>query len=98
MGAVAVIATLKVQEGKNAEFEAAFEKGVAGVKTNEPDTPVYTLTQSQSDPQLYRVLEVYNTEEALAAHGQSAHFKELAGTLKTTLAGPLEIERLTVKF
>ena len=41
---------------------------------------------------------VYNTEEALAAHGQSAHFKELAGTLKTTLAGPLEIERLTVKF
>ena len=96
MSAVAVVATLKVQDGKNAEFEAAFEKGVAGVKANEPDTPVYTLTQSQTDSQLYRVLEVYNTPEALAGHGQSAHFKELSKTLATTLAAAPEIERLNV--
>lgn len=98
MSAIAVIATLKVQDGKNAEFEAAFQTAVAAVRANEPDTPLYTLTQSKKDAQLYRVLEIYNTKEALVAHAASAHYQEMAAALAPTLAGEPELDRLNVIF
>ncbi len=81
-----VVATLKVAEGKNAEFEAAFRKGVAEVKANEPDVLYYELVRSQNDPQTYRAIEVYKDDTAFAAHLASDHFKALGGALKTCLA------------
>lgn len=96
MGTIAVIATLEVVEGQNAAFEAAFADGVAAVRANEPDTPLYTLTQSGDNPQIYKVMEIYANEAALINHGQSDHFKEMGRSLRGTLAGPPTIERLRV--
>lgn len=96
MGAVAVIATLTVVEGQNAAFEAAFSAGVAAVKANEPDTPVYSLAQSNDDPQCYKVLEIYANEAAMIAHSSADHFKEMGRSLRGTLAEPPTIERLRV--
>lgn len=96
MSAIAIIATLTVVEGQNAAFEAAFATAVAAVHANEPGCSLYTLTRSNDDHQLYRVMEVYADEAALITHGQSDHYRQLSGALKGLLAGPPTIERLSV--
>lgn len=96
MPAIGIIATLTVAEGQNAAFEAAFADGVAAVRANEPGNQLYTLTRSNDDPQVYKVMEVYADEAALIHHGQTDHFKAMGQALRGTLAAPPVIERLTV--
>ncbi len=96
MGQIGIIATLTVVEGQNAAFEAGFLEGAAAVRANEPGNHLYTLTRSNDDPQVYKVMEIYADEAALAAHGLTDHFKEMGRALRGTLAGPPTIERLTV--
>lgn len=75
MAGIGVVATLKVAEGKNTEFEAIFADMTAGVRAHEPGNLYYTLVRSRTDPQLYRVLEAYVDQAALEAHGASDHFR-----------------------
>ena len=89
---LAIVATLKVNEGKNAEFEAAFAEAMAGVHANEPGNTLYQVVKSRSDPQTYRVMELYADDAALEVHRQSAHFQALGPKLKGLLAGRPEIE------
>lgn len=81
--AIGLLATITVQEGKNEEFEQVFLELMAQVKANEPGNNFYALHQSGSDPQVYKVMEQYDSPEALDAHGKSDHFraanKQLAG-------------------
>jgi quinol monooxygenase YgiN len=96
MSAIGIIATLTVIEGQNEAFETAFAAGVAAVRANEPGNHLYTLTRSNDDPQVYKVMEIYADEAALAAHGLTDHFKDMGRALRGTLAGPPVIERLNV--
>jgi quinol monooxygenase YgiN len=84
---IAVVATLTVKDGAQAEFEAAAAALVGAVKANEPGCVLYTVTKSRSDPTVYVAMELYNTADDLAAHGGSAAFKALAPALGATLAG-----------
>ena len=68
--AIGVIATIPVQEGKNDEFEAVFMELAAQVLANEPGCKFYALNRSKSDPQVYKVLESYENQAALEAHGK----------------------------
>lgn len=94
MTAIGVIAILKVAEGKNAEFEAVFADLAAAVRTQEPGNVFYTLTRSRSNPQEYKVLELYADQAALDAHGNSDHFKAAGPKLAPCLAAAPEIEYL----
>ncbi|HPA39079.1 MAG TPA: putative quinol monooxygenase, partial [Phenylobacterium sp.] len=85
---------LKVAEGKNAEFEAIFTDLAAQVKANEPGCVAYQLTKSRTDPQTYKVLELYADQAALAAHGQTEYFKAAQPKMGPCMGGRPEIEVL----
>ncbi len=91
---IGVVATLRVQDGKNAEFEKVFADLSAKVKANESGTLVYQLTRSRTDGVTYKVLELYASPEALKAHGTSEYFRAAGPALGACLAGPPEIEYL----
>ena len=46
---IGVVATLKVQDGKQGEFEAVFSDLAKQVRANEPGNIVYQLTKSRTD-------------------------------------------------
>ena len=88
---VTVIAKLKVQAGKEANFQAAAEKMIAHVKANEPGTLTYVLHRASGDPTDLMFYEVYSDQAALAAHGTSAAMKEFFGAVGGLLAAKPEI-------
>lgn len=90
--AVGVIARLKIQEGKNAEFEAIFTELQAAVRANEPDNNFYSIHISANDPQTYVVLEQYASQEALDAHGKTDHFRTIGAKMGGCMGGAPEIE------
>jgi quinol monooxygenase YgiN len=92
--AIGVIATIPVQEGKNHEFEAVFMELAAQVLANEPGCKFYALNRSKSDPQVYKVLESYEDQAALEAHGQTDYFKAANVKLAGLVGGRPDIEYL----
>ena len=91
---LAVIAKLNVAEGKEAEFESAMLGLAEQVRANEPGNHLYTLCKDADGN--YLVLELYENEEALTAHGQSEHFKASGAKFAGVMAGRPEIQRLEV--
>jgi quinol monooxygenase YgiN len=84
---IGVIATLKVQEGKTAEFEAVFGDLAGQVRANEPGNKLYQVFKSRKEANTYVVMEIYADQSALDAHGKSDHFKAAGPKLGPTLAG-----------
>jgi len=91
---IGVVATMKIQDGKAAEFEQAFTDLAAQVKANEPGCIFYQLTKSRTDPNTYKVLELYASQDDLTAHGKSDYFRAAGPKLGAVLAGRPEIEYL----
>ena len=91
---IGVVAVLKVQEGKGAEFEAVFLELAAKVRANEPGNLFYQLTKSRSDASTYKVLELYRDQDALTEHGKTEYFKELGRKMGPCMAGRPEVELL----
>jgi quinol monooxygenase YgiN len=90
--AVGVIATLKVQEGKEKDFEAIFRDMAKAVRANEPGNKLYQVCKSRKEPNTYVVMEIYENDDALKAHGTSDHFKTIGAGLGPTLAGRPDIQ------
>jgi len=94
--AIGMLATITVQEGKNEEFEKVFLELIDQVRANEPGNVFYALNRSTSDPQVYRVMEQYESGEALDAHAKSEHFQAANRQLAGLVAGAPDIELLEV--
>jgi len=47
--AIGVVATIKIQPGKNAEFEAAAKEMMAAVRANEPGNSLYSFAKSRKE-------------------------------------------------
>ena len=92
--AIGLLATITVQEGKNAEFEAAFLALTEQVRANEPGNIFYILHRSKADPQVYKVMEQYESPEALDAHGKADYFHQANKVLGALVAAAPEIEVL----
>lgn len=90
--AIGLLAKISVQEGKNEAFEKAFLALTAKVRANEPGNIFYALNRSQTDPQLYVVMEQYADAEALEMHRKSDYFLAANGVLGGLVAGAPEIE------
>ena len=90
---IALIAKLNVASGK----EAAFEKVMLGlaeqVRANEDGNHLYTLVK---DDDGYAVLELYEDDAALQAHGQSQHFRDAGAKFAGLMAGPPSLIRYEV--
>ncbi len=91
---IGIVATLKVQEGKGPDFEAVFLELAGKVREGEPGNILYQLTRSRTEAGTYKVLELYRDQEALSAHGQTDHFKNLGRKMGAFMAGRPEIEYL----
>ena len=89
--AIGVIATLKVQGGKGQEFEKVFEELAGQVRANEPGNKLYQVFKSRKEADTYVVMEIYQDQAALDAHGKSDHFKAAGPKLGPTLAGRPDI-------
>ena len=91
---IGVVATIKIQDGKAAEFESFFTDLAAQVRANEPGNIAYQLTKSRAEPNTYKVLELYRDQDALTHHGGTDYFKAAGPKFMGVLAGRPEIEYL----
>jgi quinol monooxygenase YgiN len=82
-----LIATFKVKDGKQAEFEAVMNPLAEKVKANEPGTLQYVLTKSKKDPTEYVMIEQYRSDDDRKAHGQTAYFQEALPKFMACLEG-----------
>ena len=92
--AVGLLATITIKEGKNEEFEEAFLDLTELVRANEPGNAFYALHRSPTDPQVYKVMEKYDSPEALNANGKTDYFPEANKRLSGMVAAAPEIEIL----
>jgi (4S)-4-hydroxy-5-phosphonooxypentane-2,3-dione isomerase len=72
-----LIARYFVQPGKTDVVEAALARMSAAVAADEPGCLFYNANVSVDDPNLYLLYEVYQDEDALLAHRETRHFKEI---------------------
>jgi quinol monooxygenase YgiN len=91
---IGIVATLKVKEGHGPDFEAVFLELAAKVRAEEPGNIFYQLTKSRAEADTYKVLELYKDQDALAAHGQSDHFKTIGARMGAFMAGRPAVEYL----
>ena len=91
---LAVIAKLNVAEGKEAEFESIMLGLAAEVQANEPGNHLYQLCKDADGN--YIVMELYEDQAALDAHGASEHFKAAGPKFAGVMAGRPDIQRLEV--
>jgi quinol monooxygenase YgiN len=91
---IGVVATLKIQDGKDGDFEKVFSDLAAKVKANESGCLTYQLTKSRAEPNTYKVLELYASEEALKHHGGTEYFRAAGPGIGACLAGPPHIDYL----
>ena len=91
---LAVLAKLNVKEGKEADFEKVMLGLAEQVRANEPGNHLYTLVQD--DDGNYFVMELYEDEAAMEAHGKSEHFRAAGAGFKGLMGGPPEIKRMRV--
>ena len=91
---IGIIATIKVQEAKAAEFEGIFKDLAQQVRANEPGNLCYQLTKSRADAGTYKVLELYADQDALTKHGQTDYFRAAGAKMGPCLAGRPDIEML----
>ena len=85
--AVGIVATLKIQDGKQSAFEEAFAACQKAVKATEPGCALYTLCRDKSDDTTYVVMEIYTDEEARKKHGSSDEVRAAMSALGGLLAG-----------
>ncbi|MCY4144690.1 MAG: putative quinol monooxygenase [Gammaproteobacteria bacterium] len=90
---IALLAKLKVAEGKEAEFEQVMTGLIEQVRSNEPGNRLYTLVKNDTG---YTVMEIYDDQEALAAHGQSEHFRAAGSKFAGVMSGPPELTQFEV--
>ncbi|MEO0881910.1 MAG: putative quinol monooxygenase [Pseudomonadota bacterium] len=89
---IGVVATLKVQDGKEGDFESTFKDLMAKVKANEPGCLTYQLYKSKKAANTYIVMEQYASQEALDTHGKTEYFQAAMPSIGACLAGAPDIQ------
>ena len=82
---------LKVKEDRIDDFIAASIGDARGSVLNEPGCRRFDIIQAADDPTSFAFCEVYNDEEAFAAHTTCSHFKEWDAAVKGMFDGDPEV-------
>ena len=72
---IALVVTMKVEAQNQPEFEAAIGDLTRSTRENEPGVQLYQLCKSHDDSTCYRLLEIYESQDALTSHLASDWFK-----------------------
>lgn len=94
MASIGVIARLKIKPESTAQFEETFLELAKKVRANEKGCLYYDCFKDMADESVYVIMERYESEEALEAHGKSDYFRAAQPALGAVLAGAPEITRL----
>jgi quinol monooxygenase YgiN len=86
-----VTARLSAAAGQEGALETVLTALAAQVRENEPGCLLYTLCRGKA-PGEYVVVERYQDDAALGAHGSSEHFKAALPKIGACLAVPPQIE------
>jgi autoinducer 2-degrading protein len=78
-------------------FLQAIEHDALHSESDEPGCLRFNVLQDMQDENVYYFWEVYQDEDAAAAHRASPHYQEWAAAA-WTLDGPLEVHRCTTVF
>ncbi len=79
-----VTATWTARPGHEATVREALEK-LTPLSRQEPGNQFYQAYQDPDEPLVFRLFEIYDDEQAYAAHGTSEHFKEYGHDLAIPL-------------
>ena len=63
--------------GKGDEVEGLLRRMAPPVRAHEPGCKLYHANRSSENPDLFLLYEHYRDQEALAAHRETPHFKEI---------------------
>jgi len=89
---VKIVAKMHLKDEADKETFLGYAKQVVE-KTNALDKGCigYEFCHSKQDPMGYAMMEQWESDEALAAHMQSAHFTEIVPKMNAFCDGPSEI-------
>jgi quinol monooxygenase YgiN len=90
----AIIAKMHVQEGKEADFEKVALELAEHVAANEPGNKLYKLCKTADGE--YFFIELYDGDEAIAAHRSAAHMAEAGPKFAGVMGGRPELTVLDV--
>jgi quinol monooxygenase YgiN len=76
---ITLLATFKLKPGAGPAFEGSFAEIKAQVLATEPETSLYKLVRSRTDPDEYRVVEFYRSAAAMAFHLDNPATKRMMG-------------------
>ena len=82
---------LKVKEDRIDDFIAASIGDARGSVLNEPGCRRFDIVQAADDPTSFAFCEIYNDEDAFAAHTTYPHFKEWDAAVKGMFDGDPEV-------
>lgn len=89
---IGLIATLKIKEGKGAEFVEVANQLVEKVRATEEGCLHYDLYKQ--DDTTYVFLERYADEAALDIHRNTDHYKTIGGQMGAFMAGKPDVKIL----
>lgn len=93
---IGIVATIRIQTGQHAAFEAAMKPFVEAVRREEPGARLYSMTRKQGSTTEYVMMEQYDSQAALDAHNATPHFQALLGKIGALLDGAPQILTLDV--
>ena len=87
---LAVIAKIKVKEGKADDLVQLMKDIIPSVKQEE-GTLYYTVNRDRTDPNLVVVVEKYKDDAAFGVHSSSPQLAELFGKAQSLVEGDMEL-------
>ena len=72
-----LLARYHVEPGRGDEVETTLQKMAAAVARDEPGCVLYRAARSVEEPDVFVLYEEYVDEDALLAHRDTAHFRDL---------------------
>lgn len=90
---VYLIGELNVRPGAEAEFETVVAELMREVRANEPEVTLYQFAKAQGRDGVYRVMEAYPSEAALAAHMGAPYLRAAMEKLGPLLTARPQIEK-----
>lgn len=91
---IGIVAKLKVQPGKEADFEKVFLELRQNVLANEKGCKLYELYRSKDDRTTYIVMERYDDDAAVDIHRKTDHFRAAGKQFQSILGGAPEVTLL----
>ena len=89
----ALVATVNIQSGKEAEFETAFKTMLSRVQAVEPKCLLYSLCRGETAG-AYVFMEQYEDADAMTAHFETEHYKTFSAVIRDCITGPPDAMRL----